>query len=117
MLVSRHPFRDSTKLVKEDKDDVIRQSEVNATMIRKANGFCPNVAVEIELSEFTPCPLDKGVSAAYNDRAHFVNLCTHMRIGAHSYPQPCWPSSDVDMVGISMVASFISLVILWKTAA
>jgi pyridoxine 4-dehydrogenase len=56
------------ELVKEGKIGGIGLSEVSAATIRKAHAVHPISAVEIEMSLFTPDPLNNGVSEACHDR-------------------------------------------------
>ena len=56
------------ELVKEGKICGVGLSEVNANIIRKAHAVYPISAVEIELSLFTPDPLDNGIAKACLER-------------------------------------------------
>jgi pyridoxine 4-dehydrogenase len=56
------------ELVKEGKVGGIGLSEVGANTIRKAHAVHPISAVEIELSLFTPDPLDNGIADACHER-------------------------------------------------
>lgn len=59
------------ELVKEGKIGGIGLSEVNADTIRKAHAVHPISAVEIELSLFTPDPLQNGIMEACSERMSF----------------------------------------------
>lgn len=56
------------ELVKEGKIGGIGLSEVGANTIRKAHAVHPISAVEIELSLFTPDPLNNGIADACHER-------------------------------------------------
>ncbi len=56
------------ELVKEGKIGGIGLSEVGANTIRKAHAVHPISAVEIELSLFTPDPLNNGIAGACHER-------------------------------------------------
>ena len=56
------------ELVKEGKIGGIGLSEVGANTIRKAHAVHPISAVEIELSLFTPDPLNNGIADACRER-------------------------------------------------
>lgn len=56
------------ELVKEGKIGSIGLSEVGANTIRKAHAVHPISAVEIELSLFTPDPLNNGIADACHER-------------------------------------------------
>ena len=56
------------ELVKEGKIGGIGLSEVSANTIRKAHAVHPISAVEIELSLFTPDPLNNGIADACRER-------------------------------------------------
>lgn len=59
------------ELVKEGKIGGVGLSEVNANTIRKAHAVHPIAAVEIELSLFTPDPLQNGVADTCHERTFF----------------------------------------------
>ena len=56
------------ELVKEGKIGGIGLSEVSASTIRKAHAVHPIAAVEVELSLFTPDPLQNGVMDICHER-------------------------------------------------
>ena len=56
------------ELVKEGKIGGIGLSEVNAITIRKAHAVHPIAGVEVELSLFTPDPLNNGIMDACQER-------------------------------------------------
>ena len=56
------------ELVKEGKIGGVGLSEVNASTIRKAHAVHPIAAVEIEMSLFTPDPLQNGVADTCHER-------------------------------------------------
>lgn len=56
------------ELVKEGKIGGIGLSEVSANTIRRAHAVHPISSVEIEMSLFTPDPLNNGVSEACHER-------------------------------------------------
>jgi len=56
------------ELVKEGKIGGIGLSEVGVNTIRKANAVHPISAVEIELSLFTPDPLNNGIADVCHER-------------------------------------------------
>jgi pyridoxine 4-dehydrogenase len=68
------------ELVKEGKIDGIGLSEVNANTIRKAHAVHQIAAVEIELSLFTPDPLNNGIIDTCQERR---SPCAHSRCGYH----------------------------------
>ncbi len=57
-----------TELVEEGKIGGVGLSEVSAKTIRKAHAVHPISAVEIELSLFTPDPLNNGIADACHER-------------------------------------------------
>lgn len=56
------------ELIKEGKIGGVGLSEVSANTIRKAHAVHPISAVEIELSLFTPDPLNNGIADACHER-------------------------------------------------
>ena len=66
------PFETSVKalaeLVEEGKIRGIGLSEVGANTIRMAHAIYPVSAVEVELSLFTPDPLDNGIADTCHER-------------------------------------------------
>jgi pyridoxine 4-dehydrogenase len=69
------------ELVKEGKIGGIGLSEVTAKTIRKAHAVHPIAAVEIELSLFTPDPLNNGIMETCQERKSFCacSVCKHYR--------------------------------------
>jgi pyridoxine 4-dehydrogenase len=59
------------ELVQEGKIGGIGLSEVTANTIRKAHAVHPIAAVEIELSLFTPDPLNNGIMDTCQERKSF----------------------------------------------
>jgi pyridoxine 4-dehydrogenase len=59
-----------SELVKEGKIGGIGLSEVSASTIRRAHAVHPIAAVEIELSLFTPDPLNNGIMDVCHECMH-----------------------------------------------
>lgn len=63
--------RTLAELVNEGKIGGVGLSEVGANTIRKAHAIHPISAVEIEMSLFTPDPLNNGIADACHDRRSY----------------------------------------------